>query len=256
MDYVRRRRGATLVLGVLTGVVSLAACTVGISDRDSNGDRVEGSGEVQVETRSIAEFQGIVLAGEGEVVLGRTSDGQIEIETDGNLLTHIEVEVSDDILTISTESGVDIDPTDGVVYRLGCPALTGATLTGAGTIDLQTCTTTDELALELAGAGTIVAPDVDVAGLRVALPGAGRIEVAGRADRLDVVLAGAAAFDGVDLRAADGTVDSSGVGLASLWVTDTLDLRLGGVGSIEYYGEPDVSQDVTGIGSVEARGAK
>lgn len=253
--YVRTAGLATVAAASLLA----AACSITSEDGETivlGGDRVQGSGEVISETRTVAEFERIVLAGEGQVLLGSGSEGEVEVETDDNLLTHIEVEVSEGTLTISTEPDVDIDPTDGVTYRLGCPEITAATLAGAGTIDLQMCATTVQLELVLAGAGAIVAPDLDVSSLRASLPGAGSIEADGRADRIDVLLAGVAAFDGADLRAAEGTVESSGVGAAAVWVTDSLDLRLSGVGGISYYGEPTVTQTVTGVGGIEALGPR
>ena len=122
-----------------------AACSSIVLETDN--DRVGGSGDVTTETRSITEFERIVLAGEGTVVLEAGPDGQVEVETDDNLLTHLRTDVSGDTLTISTEPGTDIDPTSGVTYRLGCPEITAVVLSGAGTIDLASCATTGRLRL-------------------------------------------------------------------------------------------------------------
>lgn len=230
-----------------------AAC--GDIDLDS-GDRVDGSGDVTTETRSIGEFVRVVLSGEGHVRFTEGADGLIEIETDDNLMTHIRTETSGDTLTISTDPDVDIDPSDGVVYRLGCPELRGAVLSGAGSIDLADCHTTDQVALDVSGAGTILAPGLDAATVDVQLSGAGEIEADGRTDRLTVELSGAGNFVGDDLHAVDADVRVSGAGTAALWATGTLDLRLSGVGSVRYFGEPSVMQTVTGVGAVESLGPK
>jgi len=237
-------------------VVALGLLSAACSDVLTGSDRVRGSGEVTVETRPIAEFERIVLAGEGHVLFGAGSDGLVEIETDDNLVIHLLTDVSGDTLTISTETGIDIDPTSGVTYRLDCPEITAAVLSGAGIIDLATCATTDRLQIELPGAGTIVAPDLDVSTLRASLPGAGSIVAAGRTDRLEVVLAGAGDFDGRDLRANTASVESLGVGTTTLWATDELFASVTGVGAVFYYGEPEVNSTVTGIGTIEALGPK
>ena len=243
----RRRAAMVVVLGLL-----VVAC----SDVLTGSDRVRGSGEVTVEARSIAEFERVVLAGEGGVLFGTGSDGLVEVETDDNLLIHIRTDVSGDTLTISTEPGIDIDPTSDVTYRLGCPVITAVVLSGAGTIDLAGCATRDQLQIELPGAGTIIAPDLDVSTLRASLPGAGNIVATGRTDRLDVVLAGAGDFDGGDLRADTASVESLGVGMTTLWATTELDVSVTGVGTVRYYGEPAVSSTVTGVGTIEALGPK
>lgn len=147
-------------------VAALGLLAVACSDLGSiDDDRARGSGAVVTEIRPVETFDRIVLAGEGHVLFAAGSDGEIEIETDDNLLSDIETTVSEGTLTIKTRPGVDIDPTRGVV-------------------------------------------------------------------------------------------DSTGVGRVVAWVTEDLDLRLSGVGEIRYYGEPDVSTTITGIGTVDALGPK
>jgi hypothetical protein len=252
MPKLAVHRRATPAVAALSLLV--AACGSIVLETDN--DRVRGSGEVTTETRSITEFERIVLAGEGSVLLEAGPDGQIEIETDDNLLTHLRTDVSGDTLTISTELGTDIDPMSGVTYRLGCPEITAVVLSGAGTIDLASCATQGRLDMELPGAGTILAPDLDASTVRASLPGAGSIVATGRVDLLEVVLAGAGEFDGRDLRAGDASVDSTGVGMTTVWATDELFVSLTGVGSVGYYGEPQVSSSVTGVGTIEALGPK
>lgn len=222
----------------------------------TTSDAVRGSGEESSESRRVGEFERVVLAGEGEVLFAAGSDGLVEIATDDNLVEFIETDVSGNTLTISTEPNVDIDPTDDVVYRLGCPELTEVVLTGAGTIDLAECTTTGELDLELAGAGAIVANDLRLSTVHVSLPGAGSIVASGTADRLEVVVAGAGDFDGADLQVIDADVESLGVGRITLWVADNLDVQVLGVGQVRYYGEPALNETVTGIGTLESLGPK
>ncbi len=237
-------------------VVGLCLLLAGCSDLLTEGDRVRGSGEVVVETRSIADFERVVLAGEGDVLFGAGSDGFVEVETDDNLLTAIRADVSGDTLTLSTEPGTDIDPTNGVTYRVGCPIVTAAVLSGAGTIDLAGCTTDDELQIELSGAGTILAPDVEASRVSISLSGAGGIVATGRTDRLDVVQSGAGDFDGRDLRADGASVESLGAGTTTLWAVDELYVSVTGVGTVRYYGRPEVSSTVTGVGTIEALGPK
>ncbi len=249
-NVASRRPAMAMAMAMLCPLV--VAC----GDVRTGSDRVSGSGEVAVEARSIAGFERVVLAGEGKVLFGAGSDGIVEVETDDNLLVDIRTDVSGDTLTISTEPGVDIDPTGGVTYRLGCPATAAVVLSGAGTIELAGCATGDRLQIDLPGAGTVVAPDLDVSALRASLPGAGSIVATGRTDRLDVLLAGAGDFDGEDLRAEVATVESVGVGTTTLWVVSELDMSVTGVGTVRYYGEPAVSSTVTGVGTVETLGPK
>jgi hypothetical protein len=46
------------------------------------------------------------------------------------------------------------------------------------------------------------------------------------------------------------------VGSASVWVKENLAVNLSGVGSVEYYGEPQVTEKKTGLGSLKSLGKK
>ena len=63
----------------------------------------------------------------------------LTIATDDNLLTHIDTRVTGATLEISTEPGIDIDPTDTVVYEVTLPDIVGLTLAGAGRIEMGEC---------------------------------------------------------------------------------------------------------------------
>jgi len=39
-----------------------------------------------------------------------------------------------------------------------------------------------------------------------------------------------------------------------VWAIDSLDVTLSGIGSISYYGNPQVSQNISGLGSVNSKG--
>ncbi|MDH3731794.1 MAG: DUF2807 domain-containing protein [Acidimicrobiia bacterium] len=242
--------GSFPVFAALVGLLGAACGDITTSDAE------RGSGEQSTDTRSVGAFERVVLAGEGQVLFATGPDGFIEIVTDDNLVEFIETDVSGSTLTISTEQNVDIDPTADVIYRLGCPELTEVVLTGAGSIDLAGCATTAELELELTGAGSIMAKDLNVSRVHASVPGVGSIVASGTTDRLDVVLAGAGDFEGADLQATDADVESLGVGQVTVWATDNLDIELLGVGQVRYYGQPAVEETIAGVGRVESLGPK
>lgn len=244
-----RRKAAFIALALS---VVLGACE-GAIDIDGDDD-IAGSGTITVEDRAIGDIDRVVLAGEGELVIaaGPTS---LSIETDDNLLAHIETVVSGRALEISTESGVDIDPSDGVVYRLTTPQLTAVTLSGAGTVDTGAWEA-ENFTIVLSGAGDLELGPLTTGSLAVTLSGIGEVTVSGSTGRLTMELPGAGSFNGAELAVRDADVTASGAGSATVWVTETLDATLSGVGSIEYYGSPAVTQTVTGVGSIESLGDK
>jgi hypothetical protein len=170
----------------------------------------------------------------------------LSVTTDDNLLGHIETTVQGGVLEIATEQGIDIDPTESVRYEVSTPAVEKLTLTGAGDFEIA-AVAADRFAVVLSGAGDVRIGELTADELQVDITGAGSVEVAGEVTSQTVNLPGAGSYEAAELK-------TSGVGSATVWVTDELDARVTGVGSIDYYGSPSVSSSVTGIGSISGRG--
>lgn len=243
-------RACRRVLAMVSMGVILA--TPACSDDDGVGDnRIDGSGTVVTETREVGDFDRVELAGQGVVTLGAGADGSIEIEADDNLLPAIQTTVSGGTLIIRTRAGTTIDPTREIHYALGCPELAGATISGAGAMDLGTCTTSGALDLRIAGAGDLGATDLAAGQVTVDIAGSGSALLAGATDALSVVIAGAGNVDAADLEAGTVEVTTTGTGDVTAWAVDQLDVTIRGTGTVRYTGDPAVTSDVSGVGTVE-----
>jgi hypothetical protein len=131
----RRRRGCTAyrmherlrVVGLVGLIVmaplAVAGCGVGAGDA-----RVEGSGNVVTDERSIQEFQQVELAGEGRLLMSPDGPEALEVRTDDNLLPYIETEVVDGRLIVSTRPDTDLQPSQSITYRVGCDPLSEVVL--------------------------------------------------------------------------------------------------------------------------------
>jgi hypothetical protein len=238
-------------------ISSLTACGDGIVI-DLNGDGlggggVEGSGTIVSEVREISDFDRINLTGEGTVTVTVGQETSLTIATDDNLLAHIDTTVTGGTLEISTERGIDIDPTDAVVYEVTTPNIVGLTLAGAGRISVGECRA-DSFTIKLSGAGEIEVGDLTTDALDAVISGAGSIVVAGNAESQVVKVSGAGRYEAADLQSVRASVTNSGVGSATVWVTGSLEATVSGMGDIDYFGSPSVTQTVSGMGTVNGRG--
>ncbi len=230
----------------------IAACDEGVVF-NVDGRRVGGSGTIVTEARDVTEFERITLAGEGRVIVSEAEAASLTIETDDNLLVHIKTTVRNRALEIATESGVDIDPTESVIYRVATPEVTGLTLTGAGRFELGECES-EVFSVALSGAGDIEVEHLAADELDVEISGAGGVQLGGAVRSQRVSIPGAGTYDGRKLQSEQATVTTSGTGSATVWVTDELNATITGVGSIDYYGSPRLTESITGLGRVNARG--
>jgi putative autotransporter adhesin-like protein len=105
------------------------------------------------------------------------------------------------------------------------------------------------------GGTTLAIDDLQAGSLRVDGSGALKADLAGRVDTEHVSISGAGSYRADRLRAKDATVSVSGVGNVVLHAEHKLRASISGAGLIEYVGDPEVTEHVSGIGRVRRRDA-
>ena len=77
--------------------------------------------------------------------------------------------------------------------------------------------------------------------------------LSGTVDSQVVTVNGSGDYDGENLQSRTAKIAVDGAGDAVVRVSSGLDVTIRGVGSVEYIGNPQVSQSIQGAGSVEQR---
>lgn len=251
------------------GLLALALVFLSACDRDGTifgpgpievdvgSEGIPGSGNVVVEERQASEFSQVLLRGEGQVVVTLGAEESLTVETDDNLLQYIDTDVTGGVLEISTASGIDIDPTESVIYRVGMTAVTGLELSGAGSVEIGTVVG-DDLRLALSGVGSISVGRADVAVLDVAGSGVGSVAIdAGDVGEATIAVSGVVDYVAGDVRCARVTADVGGTSSATFWVTEMVAVSVTDTASVSYFGLPgSVTEDVGGQGTVTELGDK
>jgi hypothetical protein len=209
----------------------LAAIVVGpVAGCSRGGSGVRGSGTVKTESRAVAGFTHVTLAGEGDVTITQSGTESLTVEADDNLLPLITSTVSGPDLTLTTKGSVQ--PTKRIHY---------------------TVTVKDFSGFDLSGAGNATATQINATAIKVVLSGAGDAKISGQTQSEDVTIAGAGNYQAPELASKTGKVSLNGAGNAVVKVSDALDVRISGVGNLEYIGDPKVTQSISGVGSVRKR---
>ena len=86
--------------------------------------------------------------------------------------------------------------------------------------------------------------------VRVISEGGVLFEFDGVAESLDVKVSGAGHVDASELKAKNVTIKIEGVGTGSVYATETLNAAIEGVGKVKYRGDPKVTKNIEGLGSV------
>jgi hypothetical protein len=225
---------------VMSAVMIIAGCatgTTGSTTVPSSGAApptaavTAASGQV-VENRTVGGFTAVQLSSFGDLQIEQTGTESLSIEAAADVLPQLTSDVSGGVLRLGLKPGSTLDDATPVVYRLTVAALD---------------------AIAVAGAGDVTASNLRAGRLTVDISGAGDMTLGGTVDAQVVTISGAGDYDGENLQSADAQITIEGAGDAVLRVDNRLDAAISGVGSIEYIGDPQVTQDVRGAGSVEQR---
>lgn len=192
---------------------------------------VPQSGEAS-ESRQVSGFTGVELTSIGDLHIEQTGTESLTIDADADVLPQLTSNVSDGVLELGVAPGTTVTTSRPVVYRLTVATLNSIAVSGRGDVTLSNLRA-DRLAVEVGGAGGAT--------------------LAGTVDAQTVTISGTGHYDGEGLQSADATVTIGGAGKAVVRVSDRLDARVSGVGSVEYIGDPRVTKHTSGVGSVEQR---
>ena len=192
---------------------------------------VPQSGEAS-ESRQVSGFTGVEFTAIGDLHIEQTGTESLTIDADADVLPQLTSTVSHGVLELGVAPGTTITTSRPIVYRLTVATLNSVAVSGRGDVTLSNLRT-DRLAVDIDGAGGAT--------------------LAGTVDAQTVTISGTGHYDGEDLQSADATVTIGGAGKAVVRVSDHLDARVSGVGSVEYIGDPRVTQHTSGVGSVEQR---
>jgi hypothetical protein len=192
---------------------------------------VRGSGNLRTETREIRNFNKIEVGGAYDIKIKCGEKESIEITAEENLLPLIETKVKHNRLIIDTRRS--ISPRKEIKIVVTVPELNYIECSGANNMRVYNIETED-LDVELSGAGNIVM-DGTVKTLHAEVSGAGNI-------------------DAKSLKAENVYISVSGAASASVYASKYLNASVSGVGSIDYYGDPEKTKtNVSGIGSISRK---
>lgn len=215
-------------------------------------DKIKGNGEMVTKTRSVGDYDGVLLVGSMNVVLVAGSEGNIKIEAESNLQEHLVTEVRNNVLKISTEDNVNLQPTKEITITVPFKDLSEVSLTGSGDIWNEDVIKGSDFKMQVTGSGDIML-NLDVQDLEGQITGSGDIEVKGNAQNFECKVTGSGDFKAFDLNAKNVEARISGSGDIQVTATESLKASIGGSGDVVYKGNPKKEDFKTsGSGSVSS----
>jgi hypothetical protein len=192
---------------------------------------VTGSGNRKTEIRQMGDFNAVEVTGAYDVKIVSGTKGDVQIETDDNVLPLITTEVKDGRLVISSNEQFSSSKSPHIsIMAANIQEVSG---TGASNFDIS---------------------GIRNASLKLTGKGATKFQCAGETARLTIDASGAGSVDARELHAKDAIVKTNGASSVTLFATESLDANVNGVGNVDYYGNPKtVNKKVNGMGSLNAK---
>jgi len=225
----------------------LVGCDVNIGGFGSN--IVQGSGKVITEQRSVSEIAEVAFTMSGRLIIEQNGSEALTVEADDNIVPLITTNMNGNKLTITTRPNSGFNTTKQIVFRLSVKDLNSILSSGSGDIKMDAWNAANAN-LEATGSGSMDLSGISTGHIAVSISGSGGISASGKATTQDVMLSGSGSYDGRQLESASAKVAVSGSGGATVKVSDSLDARVSGSGSVRYIGDPTVLKQDTGSGQI------
>lgn len=211
-------------------------------------DFKRGNGQIETEEIEVGDFHKIYIGGNYNLVMIPARENRVIIETDNNLLRYINVEHHAEALNINNVH--KLKSSRGIFIEVYYKEMSHIYSTGTSRINHEGILQAEELGIDLSGAGSVTL-EIDTRSVKVEMSGAGVIELSGRTDIQEVHISGAGGMMSEHLRSRECDVNLSGLGGASVYVTEKLEASITGIGGITYSGHPQlIEKRVTGLGKI------
>ena len=214
---------------------------------------VHGSGNIAIETRDVHDFDHVVFSGTGELLLTQGDEETLAVEADDNLMEYVESEVRNGILYIG-EKGT-ISPSQPIRFKLQVREIVGLDVAGIASAETEAIST-ERLEIVVSGMSTLRIGALEAQELTIHLNGPTEVELTETGDvtEQEIVISGPGSYHAPGLHSQSVNLTINGPGNATVWATDFLSISVSGIGNVDYYGSPQITQTGSGNVSVNSLG--
>jgi hypothetical protein len=208
-----------------------------------------GNGNIDRMVYDLKEFRKLFVGGNYDLRLVPSDVSRVVIETDQNLMRYINVELHDGSLNINNV--YTLKGSRGIVVEVYYQTVEQVHSTGNSKISHEGILEAENLRVGLSGAGAIDL-EINTDKVQVDMSGAGVVELRGKTRRQETHISGAGGLVAENLISEECYIHLSGLGGASVYVSEKLEASITGIGGITYAGRPNlVEKQITGLGKIQ-----
>ena len=231
---------------------SLMACSIPVINV------VRGSGVLATETREVSDFDSVQLDGAGKLVITQGETTALTVEAEDNIISSLKSTVQGNTLVLGYEERFwqrALLPTETIIYTLTVSDLNTIVFNGASDLEMDSFDT-QSLSITVNGAAQVTIDNLTADSLRVQINGTGTVSIGGEVISQKIGIDGTGTVQNGNLKTAQTEVEANGLGIATVWATESLDITFNGGGTLNYYGEPAIIQNINGAADINSFGNK
>ncbi len=238
------------LLTVLLLSLMLSGCAIVSFEGNITNDVVNGNGKIVDYKFDIgSNYDSLSLTIErieAKVIISNTDSSSIEFVIDQNLIEHLDIEKKNGNLKIAAKNNSILRGRQDIEIRLGSSNLSLIKSLGKVSIESSDTLNYEELLLELYGE-TKINFDINCKKIEAHSGGAASITLRGEGESLDIEASGAGSINTKEFKAKNVALDFSGAVTNTVYAEETLDINGSGTGSVEYVGNPSITQNISGL---------
>lgn len=207
----------------------LGFCVLTCASSSADDQQIKGSGKPASQKRKLQPFRitKLNLPASLTVSQSQAASPSCDLECDDNLLPHIESNVKDGVLTISSQKTL-------IIHSKLAINITTQKL--------------DELYLN--GASNSKVGGISGEKFLLSTNGSTTADLKGKCKKLKAEMNGAGTLKAQELETEDTVISITGSGTAELNATKSLNASISGAGNIRYKGNPTVTRKIMGVGNI------
>ena len=209
------------VIGVVKASVITALLCICISCQSfsDSGEVIKGNGKIETKSFPQNNFNALSISGGWIADIRYSETFSMQIETDENIFSDLDISVAGTTLNIGFKSGYSISPTQCKV-SITMPALIKLQTAGSLTAVISSFNMPkDSMSIDISGSGNITARDITVNTLKVDVSGSADFSATGKAKNIIADVSGSGDIKTTDFETEKADISISGSGSAKVWIT-------------------------------------
>lgn len=202
-----------------------------------NNKTIKGNGNIISVTRETSNYDAIGIGGSFEVELIKGNEGKITIEGEENIVPYIETNVKRKTLEVKFRKNTNIKTKRKIKITITYDDIETISLAGSGKIYGNEIIESSKMNVSLGGSGSIIL-NIDAKDISSSIGGSGNIKLNGKSNSFKCNIAGSGSIKAFELKTNILEANISGSGNIKTSVSDKIDAKVVGSGSIYYKGNP------------------